>query len=387
MAREPRRQAGSGHRMPVVAHAAGVENERIGGAGGVARRARRDRQEPGATIPGEEPAVGEQARRSLRVGRRRGPLHRREPIVVRVRKCAQRRNVEIARAPVLEAGQRGVFAEDVGRRGVVEAGKAHPARDIADDAPVVARLAGRRQEGALARYAPLRIGDRSALFAPGGRRQQHMGGRGRVGSGDAVGDDDERAGGERGARAVGVGQADERVGRHDPDRLDPAVGDRLEHLDRFQALPLGDDRRAPEALHQRAMRGILDLHMGRELVGETADLAPAHRVGLPGQGEGAHPGASDPPGQEMAVEDRIDLVDAARRLVDPLRIEGDHLRVFANQSKNSCDPALGKSADFGGAFGALAPRGGERLGGAVGMRGDEGLVRRRPSSGDGRAGR
>ena len=64
-------------------------------------------------------------------------------------------------------------------------------------------------------------------------------------------------------------------------------------------------------------------HMRGELVGEAADLAPAHRIGLAGQRERPHAGPADAAGGEMAVDDGVDLVGALRRLVHALREAGD----------------------------------------------------------------
>ena len=86
-----------------------------------------------------------------------------------------------------------------------------------------------------------------------------------------------------------------------------------------------DRRRAPEALHAVAMLRILDLHMRGEHVGEAADLAAAHGVGLAGDRERAHAGLADAAGREMAVDDGVDLVGAGRRLVDALAVDGDRL--------------------------------------------------------------
>ena len=72
-------------------------------------------------------------------------------------------------------------------------------------------------------------------------------------------------------------------------------------------------RRAPEALHAVAMLGILDIHMRGEHVGEAADLAPAHGVGLAGDRERPHARPADAAGGEMAVDDGVDLVGARRR--------------------------------------------------------------------------
>ena len=40
---------------------------------------------------------------------------------------------------------------------------------------------------------------------------------------------------ERAAHAIGIRQADQRIGGHDPDRLDAPVGDRVEHVDGLEA--------------------------------------------------------------------------------------------------------------------------------------------------------
>ena len=57
-----------------------------------------------------------------------------------------------------------------------------------------------------------------------------------------------------------------------------------------------DHRRSPEPLNDVAMPGVFDLHMGGEQVGEPADLAAAHRVGLAGQRERSHAGPADAAG-------------------------------------------------------------------------------------------
>ena len=43
--------------------------------------------------------------------------------------------------------------------------------------------------------------------------------------------------------------------------------------------------------------GVVELHVGGELVGEPADLAAAHRVGLAGERERPHARAADAAGQ------------------------------------------------------------------------------------------
>ena len=63
--------------------------------------------------------------------------------------------------------------------------------------------------------------------------------------------------------------------------------------------------------------------MRGELIGQAADLAPAHGVGLAGDRERPHARPADAAGREMAIDDRVDLVGAAGRLVDALRKDRD----------------------------------------------------------------
>ena len=69
-----------------------------------------------------------------------------------------------------------------------------------------------------------------------------------------------------------------------------------------------------------------EIHVRRELIREPADLAPAHRVRLARQRERPHARLADAARREMHVDDRVDLVGAARRLIDALRERGDGQR-------------------------------------------------------------
>ena len=75
--------------------------------------------------------------------------------------------------------------------------------------------------------------------------------------------------------------------------------------------------------------------MSREHVGEAADLAPAHRVRLTGERERPRARPPDPPGGEVAVDDRVDLVGALRGLVHALREAGDGSLRRGEQFKKS----------------------------------------------------
>ncbi len=71
--------------------------------------------------------------------------------------------------------------------------------------------------------------------------------------------------------------------------------------------------------------GLGQRQMAGQHVGQPAHLAPAHRVGLSGDGERAHAQPPDAARREMAVEDRVDLVGPLTRLVDALAEDGDDL--------------------------------------------------------------
>lgn len=77
--------------------------------------------------------------------------------------------------------------------------------------------------------------------------------------------------------------------------------------------------------------GVVELHVGSELIGKTADLTAAHGVRLAGQRERPHARLADAAGRKVAVDDGVDLVGALRRLVDALRVAGDDLGGPAEQ--------------------------------------------------------
>ena len=320
VAGEARRAARPRHGVPMVAGPAGIEDERELRLRRWRSRGRRG-DEAGAAVGSEEAAVGKHAAVTVVADR---PVHRSKAVIGNIVDAAEAAEVEGAAAIVLEGRQRRMIAEDRRRRGEGESvAVAHAAGDLRDDPPVGPGLAGRPAEGALARNAPLGIGDRAVLLAPGGGRQQHVGMAGGVGIAHDVGNDDEGAGDQRALDRVGLGHRIGRVGRHDPQRLDPSVGDGAEQVDRLQASPLRDPRRPPEPADAIAVAGVLQRHVRGELVGESADLAAAHGVRLAGDRERPGAGPADAAGDEVAVDDGVDLVGAVRRLVHPLREHGD----------------------------------------------------------------
>ena len=170
-----------------------------------------------------------------------------------------------------------------------------------------------------------------------------------------------------------IRQADRRVGGHDPQHLDLALLHRVEQVHGLEALLAGDSRGLPEVLHLRAMRRVVELDVRGQLVGEPADLAPAHGVRLAGERERPHAGAADAAGEQVAVDDGVDLVGAARRLVHALREQRDHALGAREQleelrdlrgAEPACSATLATS-------GLLARAARQRFVRALGVAGDE----------------
>ena len=378
VAGETRRDAGAGHRVPLVANAAGVEPERPFGRRPGARRAEGRGDEAAPAVGGEEATVGEEA--LLGIGRRLAgparPLERGERVEAGVVEAGEGGDVEIPSHVRAMAGEARVFPEDAGGGLPAEGlAPAEPPADLGERPPVGLGLADRGHETALAADAALGIGDGAVLLAPGFRRQQDVGEFGGVGGAHHLGDHHEGTVLDGALHAIGVGQAVDRVGRHDPQRLDAPVGDGVEEVDRLVAGGRGDPRRAPELLDEGAMGGVGEFEMGGELVGEAADLASAHGVGLAGHRE--RPGAllADAAGEEVAIDDGIDLVGAGRGLIDALAVDRHHLLGRGEESEEGLDVARREAGDAGD-LGRIGEGGGGREGlvEAGGVIGDEGGV-------------
>lgn len=164
---------------------------------------------------------------------------------------------------------------------------------------------------------------------------------------DVFRDDEEIEAAHRIAHGIGAGQRHGRIGRHHPERLEPAVGDGVHHRDGLEALGLRHARRLPKAADAVDL-GRRIAHMGGEHVGEAADLAPAHGVGLAGQRERAAAWLADAAGGQMAMQDRRDLVGALRRLVDALAPGGDDGRGFRPKRVEARDLGLRQAGPGGG---------------------------------------
>src|SRR5215207_7412455 len=150
MAGEPRRLRRARHGVPLVAHAACVEPDRPVGARRMDGLARRRGDEAGAPVGVKEAALGEEASLGWRA-LARWPDERVQRVVCAVADVGIGADVEVALALVLESREARMLAEDVGDALPGEfLAMTQAARDLGDDPPVLARLAGRRQERTLA---------------------------------------------------------------------------------------------------------------------------------------------------------------------------------------------------------------------------------------------
>ena len=281
---------------PVVSSSGKLGVGRLGGRG--VRR----RREARAAVGRREAAVLVQAHGALVLAdglRGQRPLHAALAAQALVRDAGH-----VAR-PAGGAG--GELVEDLGAVAPRErVAVAEVARQPGDDLPVRLGLA-RRRHGAPDEADPaLGARHRALLLRPGGGGQDGVGERGRLGRVVRVLDDDELGALERGARALAVGQRDERVGGHDPDGLHPAVSSASNSSTAGSPGVRRDRarRHVPVLLHRGPVGGVGDLAVAGQQLREAAGLAPAHRVGLAGQRQRPAAGAADLPAGQAEVDER-----------------------------------------------------------------------------------
>src|SRR3569623_2311414 len=117
---EPRRFAGAGQGVAVIADATGVEHEGILDVDGMFGWARRYRDETCLAARGEKTAVAEQARRAGGVIDGHRPLQGLHALIAFIAQLRERGEIERARAAVFAGAERGVLAEYVGRAAIIE---------------------------------------------------------------------------------------------------------------------------------------------------------------------------------------------------------------------------------------------------------------------------
>ena len=286
MLAEPRARPGAGHGVPLIPDAAGVQPQRPRGRGLGAQRRNFRCDETRLAFVGKESALGKEARLRLRI--RAGSAIAPAPSRRNPRPTAPfRPPISKSRLPSFSNADSAACSRKMSAAELKSNAAPKPSRFAIS--PMIHQSGraspGEDEERALPRDAPFRIGHGAGFLAPGLRRQQHMraGIDGVVGD-HVLGDDEQLELLQRLAGGVGVRQRHRRVGADHPQRLDLAARDRLEHLDRLQPFMGGDPRRLPEPAHAVDVRRR-EAHMGGELVGEPADLAAAHRIGLSGQRE------------------------------------------------------------------------------------------------------
>ena len=256
--------------------------------------------------------------------------------------------VEQPLAAVPVSREAGMLAKDI-RRPLVSEGitPAHPPRYLGDDPPVRAGVAGKGEQRALAADRAFAVGDGAVLLAPCRRWELYVGEAAGVGIGDTVGNRHEGAFRERLAHAAGVRQRNGRIGRHDPQRLDPAFADCAEEIDRLEAGLGRHTWRGPEAAHRLDVFGR-EIPVGGQSRSEPADLSSAHGVGLAGDRERPRAGVADPSGGEVKIDDRVDLVGAVDRLVDALAEQRDRAFGPGEQIVEGAQIGGGEIAGAGG---------------------------------------
>ena len=302
---------GAAHAVPLVAQATGVEANRIACVGRFSHGLRFSHDETGAAGQCGENAVFVKPRLAACGALRERPLLRTGLIKQRVGKTG---DVEVATARGFAMFVENFFRRRIGKEALRQSALpqlfTERFGEIDGDAPVVTRFAGRRHGGVDMGDTPLRVGHGAFLLAPTRGGQQQVGIGGGVGMGIGFLHHHEFAGGECGVHLVGVRHGLRRVGTGDPQRLDLARMHRVEQFNCSEARRFGHFVDAPEFFDFGAMLRIGQIAMRRKQRGQTADLAPAHGIGLAGERERTATRLADLAGGEMQLDQRGIVVRA-----------------------------------------------------------------------------
>ena len=287
--------AGAGHRVPLVADAAGVEDQRIASARACRGAAKRRRDEARLAVGVIETAVGEKARlRALRRCRP-WPLERLERRVVRGRDVAEGADVEIAPSVVFASGEAGVFGENL-RGPLIGEGLCVAHRRATSQ---ICRQSGIASPGVCKKRRWRETRRSELVTVPSFSPQAALGSSTSASAVVSV----ERQTSETTTNGqLRIASRTRSASGMLSAGLVPMIHSALirpSSTARNMSTALrpgfaGDRGRAPEGLDDAAVIRIFDLHMRGQHVGEAADFAPAHRVRLAGDGERPHAGLADP---------------------------------------------------------------------------------------------
>ncbi|CAB5606496.1 Uncharacterised protein [Pseudomonas aeruginosa] len=339
--------AGPAHAVPLVAQASGIEGQRVarvtfflGGAVGFGDQLR-------ASRGGREAAVCIEPCGALLRASGKWPLLRPQA----VEQCV----AEAGKIEVAAGGKQLVFVEQAAAVGKGEqagfSGTQVPfqaAREVADDVPVLARFTGGRNGPTDMTDPPFRIGHGAFLFSPGCGWKQKVGVLAGFRAGEGFLDHHEGTAGKGLVDLALVRQRLRGVGTGDPERLDPAVVDRIEQLDGAETGGRGQLFHTPVVRHLGAMAGIGGFAVAGQQVGQAAGLATAHGVRLAGEGKRPASGAADLAGSQVQVDQRAVLGAAGAGLVEPHAPE-------RKEARRTADP-FGAALQVGQLAGVGAPR-------------------------------
>ena len=216
-----------------------------------------------------------------------------------------------------------MFLKNHSRVGVIEiVFPTHLVRHVTNDLPIRPRFARNWQEGSLATDTALRIGNGARFFAPTSSGQNHVGEFGRVRLNN-IRNDGKLACANGITYGIGTRHGDRWVGGHHPQCLNHSARTGREQIDSFQTRLLTNRRRAPEVLNGAAMLWIINIEVTSKRIGQSSNFAPTHRIWLPGHRERSRARPSNPARRQMTIEDGIDFISTAARLIHALTENGD----------------------------------------------------------------
>ena len=236
-------------------------------------------------------------------------------------------------------------------------------RQLLDQQPILARLAGRVDHRPADLHLAVGIGEGAPLLGVGGGRQHHVGVPGGLGEEDVLHHQVLQVG-QRLAGVLHVGVGHGRVLAQDVHALDHVVLDGVHDLDHGEAL--GRQLNAPERLVPAADLGVLHRLVVGEHHGDQAGVGGALHVVLAAQGMQAGAGSSDLAGGQGERDQAAGVVGAVRVLGDAHAPEDDGALGAGVEPRHLADGGRGDAAHglhgLGGEVGHLVLKGVEAFG-------------------------